>query len=85
MWVFFLLFLISGNTQPEETNQFPEILRSFVQEFQKHPSESTVQSFRTKYPSFKTGNCNFEESERFEKVVYLSYKCKENNGLVLSI
>ncbi|WP_061266357.1 LIC11113 family protein [Leptospira interrogans] len=77
VWVFFLLFLISGNTQPEETNQFPEILRSFVQEFQKHPSESTAQSFRTKYPSFKTGNCNFEESERFEKVVYLSYKCKE--------
>ncbi|EJO68737.1 LIC11113 family protein [Leptospira kirschneri] len=75
-WVFFLLFFISGNAQ-SQSEEFPEILKSFIQEFQKHPSESTVQSFRTKYPSFKTVNCSFEESERFEKVVYLSYKCKE--------
>lgn len=75
-----LLFVFAGNinSEPDKTKSFQENFQSFLQEFHKHPSESLVRSFRARYSSFEPKPCGFEESERFEKVIYLSYKCKEH-------
>ncbi|EMM78599.1 LIC11113 family protein [Leptospira santarosai] len=75
-----LLFVFAGNinSEADKTKSFQENFQSFLQEFHKHPSESLVRSFRARYSSFEPKPCGFEESERFEKVIYLSYKCKEH-------
>ncbi|EMJ92572.1 hypothetical protein LEP1GSC193_0488 [Leptospira alstonii serovar Pingchang str. 80-412] len=72
-----LFFFLAGNIRSDETKSFQENFKSFLEEFQKHPSASLVRSFQTQYSSFEPEPCAFEESGRFEKVIYLSYKCKE--------
>lgn len=73
-------FLSIGNVRAENevSDSFADQFHSFLKEFQKHPSESLARSFRSRYSSFEPPkSCGFEETGRFEKVVYLSYRCKE--------
>ncbi|TGM99419.1 LIC11113 family protein [Leptospira yasudae] len=79
VWILagFVLFLGSVGSESEPERTPSEKFTSFVKEFHKHPSESLARSFRARYSSLDVAPCGFEESGRFEKVVYLSYKCKE--------
>ncbi|TGK13550.1 LIC11113 family protein [Leptospira kmetyi] len=79
-FVLALSFFSIGNlrAENESSDSFSEHFHSFLKEFQKHPSSSLARSFRSRYSSFEPPkSCGFEETGRFEKVVYLSYHCKD--------
>ncbi|TGK15299.1 hypothetical protein EHO98_15335 [Leptospira stimsonii] len=79
VWILLLMVSIFGNisAEPDPTRSAQEEFKSFLREFQKNPSESLAQSFRRKHGSVPVTPCSFEESGRYEKVIYLSYSCKE--------
>ncbi|MBM9578873.1 hypothetical protein JWG45_17140 [Leptospira sp. 201903070] len=80
-FVWILLFLILNSrrisAEPDPTRGAQEEFKLFLKEFQKSPSEFLAVSFRRKHNSVPVSPCIFEESGRFEKVIYLSYNCKE--------
>ncbi|XDD49095.1 hypothetical protein AB3N59_11730 [Leptospira sp. WS92.C1] len=77
--ILLLFFLFTGKIQSEAVykKSDSENFQIFLKEFQKTSSESLVHSFQKRHPSIELAPCSFEESGRFEKVIYLTYHCKE--------
>lgn len=81
--VLFSVFLLSNpeeigsDTKPDSSGSAREEFKSFLKEFQKRPSQTSLRSFRGRHPGFDVSPCYFEESGRFETVRYLSFYCDE--------
>ncbi|TGM57061.1 LIC11113 family protein [Leptospira adleri] len=79
VWILTLLVSsvenIPADSDPARSAQ--EEFKIFLGEFHKNPSETLARSFQKKHGSVPVAPCVFEESGRFEKVIYLTYSCKE--------
>ncbi|MDV6236456.1 hypothetical protein CH379_012540 [Leptospira ellisii] len=66
---------IGSDTRRDSSESVREEFKSFLKEFQKLPSETSLRSFRRRHSGFDVSPCYFEESGRFETVRYLSFHC----------